>query len=77
MPWLLLDDEGRLWVQDYLAFPDEAPVWSVFDARGFLVAGVAVPLGFEITYVGSDTVVGRWRDALDIEHVQVYDLIRP
>jgi len=72
--WLLVDGNGRLWVHDYLAFPDETPTWSVYDPDGRLVAEVSTPVGTALTYADSDRVVGIWRDELDVEHVRVYEL---
>lgn len=36
---------------------------------------VELPLGFRPYVIGSDYVLGRWRDELGIEYVRVYDLI--
>lgn len=38
---------------------------------------IVPPDRFDLYEVGDDYVLGRWRDAFDIEHVQLYDLIKP
>jgi hypothetical protein len=38
---------------------------------------VDLPSGLDPTHIGSDFVVGTWRDDVDIEHVRVYDLVKP
>jgi hypothetical protein len=35
-----------------------------------------MPPRFRLLQVGRDVVIGVWRDDLDVERVQVYDLIR-
>lgn len=72
LPTVIWDSRGFLWVLDYVAFPDERPSWSVFDHEGRLVALVTLPLGVDLLYAGEESLVGLWRDALDVEHVQVF-----
>jgi hypothetical protein len=36
------------------------------------VAGAAVRVGFDLTFVGESTLVGVRRDDLDVEHVRVF-----
>ncbi|MCG8469541.1 MAG: hypothetical protein MJB57_15270, partial [Gemmatimonadetes bacterium] len=69
---LMIDEVGRLWVQSYLAFPDETPAWSVYGRDGRLLAEISGPVGFEITYADEGRVVGRWTDALGVERVRIY-----
>lgn len=38
---------------------------------------VDLPADLDPTHIGEDVIVGTWRDELDVEHVQVYDLIKP
>lgn len=75
LPWLLVDGMGRLWVLDYLAFPDETPTWIVYEPEGRLLAEVPTPVGLALTYADAERVVGIWRDALAVEHVRVYELV--
>lgn len=71
---LRVDAEGHLWVQDYLRPGEERARWTVFDPEGVLLGVVETPPRFRIYQIGSDFVLGRWTDELDIEHVQLYGL---
>ncbi|MCH8937306.1 MAG: hypothetical protein IIB90_16445, partial [Gemmatimonadetes bacterium] len=73
----LLDADKNLWVEDYRP-PSQGPIWyTVFDSSGTVVARIAIPLGVDITDVGSDYVLAVWKDELDLEYVQLYDLMKP
>ncbi len=74
---LLTDDEGNLWVRDYTVSGDEAVAWHVFNTSGEWMGGVRFPRGFEPTSIGHEYVLGILRDELEIEHVQMYDLVKP
>jgi hypothetical protein len=74
---LLLDKLGNLWVQDYLRPGDDKPVWDVFEPDGAQVATLNTPPGLHIYEIGVEYVLGKWQDELDVEHVQLYDLIKP
>ncbi|MFW6202523.1 MAG: hypothetical protein ACOC8B_08085, partial [Gemmatimonadota bacterium] len=73
---MLLDDEGRLWVEEYRRSDEGAGAWWVFDDEGRLRTGVAMPDGLRPMHVGEDAVVGVWRDSLDVEHVRVHRVVR-
>ncbi|HUF69704.1 MAG TPA: hypothetical protein VMM79_13755 [Longimicrobiales bacterium] len=57
--------------------PAEARTWSVVDSAGTYLGDVATPPGFLVHQIGDDWVLGIWRDQLDVEHVQLYDLLKP
>jgi len=71
------DPEGYLWVVQYRA-PWEVERHSalVFRVDGPLMGTVELPLGFEITEIGPDYVLGIWRDDLEVEYVRLYGLER-
>lgn len=71
---LIVDDEGSLWVEEYRRPTDEQPRWTVFDGEGVMLGEVTTPPEFRVFQIGSDFVLGRWTDELDIEHVQLYKL---
>jgi hypothetical protein len=72
---LMVDREGRLWVQEYRRpGEDTPPRWVVFDQGGRMVGIVDPPAGLRIYEVGADYILGRSRDAWDAEHVVVYGL---
>ena len=75
---LLVDVPGNLWVQDYRRPGDEdRGVWSVFGADGVQIAAVATAPGLHIYEIGEDYVLGKWLDELDVEHVMMYELVKP
>jgi len=68
----LVDDERNLWVAEYR----RSPRWAVFDPEGRLVGNVGTPQNGYVTHIGSDFVLGVWRDEMDVEQVRVYRLIK-
>jgi hypothetical protein len=76
---LLLDDAGNLWVEDYKP-PAERKLgssWAVFDATGDWLGQVEMPAGLLAYQIGSNFVLGLWRDAEDVEYVRLYELLKP
>jgi len=74
---LLVDAEGNLWVQEYQLSDDDGPAWTVFNPEGVMLGSVSLPTRFTVHEVGSDYVLGRWRDEMDAEYVQLYALMKP
>ena len=72
-----LDALGNLWVEEYDRPGDERGAWAVFDVHGTWLGPVEFPLGFDPLDIGADYVLGRWRDELDVDHVQLYELRKP
>jgi len=72
-----VDRVGNLWVEEYRRPRETLRRWAVFDARGVWLGTLSVPDRFVILDVGDDYVLGRWTDDLEIEHVQMYELIKP
>ena len=81
-----MDADGNLWVEvhedpaartasqyDRSAY---AAQWHVFDPDGQWLGVVQMPAGFRPTDIGSDYVLGTWQDDLDVEHVQMFELIK-
>lgn len=71
---LLVDDSGRLWVEDYRVPGDSDVTYSVFDGEGGLLGVVGIPPGLLVYEIGEDYVLGRWRDELDVEHIRLHEL---
>ena len=71
------DALGNLWVADYDPLVARAPRWSVFNAEGVWLGVVTTPEGFRPLDIGSDYVLGLWRDENDVEHVGMYQLVKP
>lgn len=74
---LNVDDLGNLWVRDYELDLDRSSTWTVFDASGQILGAVRMPAGFAVMHIGADFVLGVWHDDLDVEHVRLYELIKP
>ncbi len=72
-----MDREKNIWAQQYYLIADSTPPWTVFDSDGRLLGDVTFPDRFHTFEIGADYVVGVWWDELDVEHVQLYDLIKP
>jgi hypothetical protein len=71
---ILVDAAGRLWISEYY-HQFETPVrWAILDFDERNAASLTVPERFEIYDVGVDYVLGRWRDEIGVEYVQLYAL---
>jgi hypothetical protein len=73
----LVDGGGGLWVDGYNRPGDATHRWDVFDAEGRWLGALTMPLRFSPLDIGSDYVLGLWRDADDVEHVRMYELVKP
>ena len=75
---MLVDPSGAVWLELYRggSEQDRPQEWLVLDADGTWLGTVEVPDGFRVTDVTMETVLGVWRDEVDIEHPQVLRLTR-
>ncbi len=73
---IIVDANGNLWVSEYRRPGDEQPRWTIFDSEGVMLGEVETPTRFRIYEIGSDYVLGRGLDELDVQHIQIYDLIK-
>jgi hypothetical protein len=68
-------EEGHLWVTDAKAPSPGMPTeWRIHDLEGRPIATLRTPPDLHVLDEGPDWLLGRWRDALDIEHVRLYAL---
>ena len=72
---ILTDMSDHVWVREF-ALDGEDGVWRVFSPAGFLVARVVTPARLRVHEIGSDYVLGVWRDDLGVESVRMYALER-
>lgn len=72
---LMLESNGNAWVREY---GDSTKVqhWDVFDRSGRLLGAVDFPAGIDVFEIGSDYVLGRFRDQDDVESVRLYRFAR-
>ena len=73
---LKVDRDGNLWIAEYVVPDQPARRWVVFGPDGSVKGLVLVPARFTVYDIGRDWIVGVWRDELDVEHVQMYELAR-
>ena len=75
---MLVDPSGAVWLELYRgrSEQDRPQEWLVLDADGTWLGTVEVPDRFSVTDITMETVLGVWRDELDVEHPQVLRLSR-
>ena len=69
---MTMDAVGRLWVEEPKVTAEDPGSAAVFDPAGRLLGTVALPGNLRITEVGSDYLMGVWKDESDLEHVRMY-----
>lgn len=74
---VLGDAEGNLWVLDYSVRAGQESSWDVFDPRGRWLGTVRTPARFRVEQIGTNWILGVWRDAEDAERVRMYEVIKP
>ena len=74
---IVVDQIGNLWVEEYRRPSDTVRRWTVFSTEGAMLGTLSVPERFVIQDVGDAYVLGKWTDELEIEHVQMYELVKP
>ncbi len=72
-----VDRGGNVWVQQFEVPGEPERTWSVFDRDGAWLGDVAFPDRFRPLEIGDDYVLGRFGDELDVEHIQLWELIKP
>ena len=75
---IIADGAGHLWVREYNFHDEErpAPLWTVFDVQGQVLGLVETPKDLEIYEIGEDYILGKYRDELGVESVQLWPLDR-
>ena len=75
---LLVDPSGAVWLQLHrgTSEQDQPQEWQVLDADGTWLGTVGIPDRFTVSDITMETVLGVWRDELDVEHPQVLRLTR-
>lgn len=75
---LIVDPLGFVWIEKY--HPDtpagQPRVWLVFSSEGVWLGEIALPAAFELYEVTQSLLLGRARDELGVESVQVFALHR-
>jgi len=75
---LLVDAELNVWLKEGASGEDLRPrSWFVFSPEGVLLGRVAMPERFVAIEIGSDYVLGVWRDELRVPYVEIRRLVKP
>ena len=75
---VMADALHHLWVEEFEPPGEEQPgvLWTIFDPGGRVLGFVETPEDLEIYEIGEDYILGRTRDELDVEYVQLWSLDR-
>lgn len=69
---LVVSREGEMWVKEYRRPLDRGPdQWLVFHPTGALACRAATPAGSLLLDAGSDYIITRETDALDVEYITI------
>lgn len=71
---LLLDEIGRLWVQDF-ALAGEPQLWRIFSDEGVYLGELPIPAGLTVFEIGIDYVLGRTTDDFGVHRVELWEVI--
>ncbi len=76
---IFIDEEGRLWVSRFIPTTNQwsqEDAWHLLDSDGRPLARVPLPPRARLAAVRKDRVALIMRDALDVEHLRVFRLIK-
>lgn len=73
---MIADAAGDLWVAEYRAPGEEGTRWLVFNRLGRLLGPVDGPDRFRPFDIGNDYILGVRTDDLDVEHVEMYRILK-
>lgn len=71
-----VDADGNLWVMEPRVLPADPGSADLFDPAGKLLGKVAIPAGFSPSEIGSDYLLGVWKDDVGVEHVRMYGITK-
>lgn len=75
---VISDALDHLWVEEYEVPGEERDgvLWTVVDPGGRVLGFVETPEGLEVYEIGDDFILGRVKDELGVEYIQVWPLER-
>lgn len=75
---VLVEDDGTIWLRIWRApwERNDPARWRVFDSSGAYLGIVTMPQGFELEAIQGGRLVGIHTDALEVEQVRVYGVVR-
>lgn len=71
-----VDRAGNLWIERFRLRWEAERRWDVLGPQGRFLGTVTVPGRLEVYQVGADFMLGRARDSLDVEQIQVWRLLK-
>jgi len=76
---MTVDGDGNIWLRTGRHFPPEAPSpeWTVISNEGVLLGTLSLPPALEPLQIGSDFILGVWKDELGVEYIRLYGLDKP
>lgn len=73
---LVLDREGNLWVKRGPGREARTDDYLVFGRTGKLLGSVTTP-ALRVLEIGSDYILGVYRDELEVQYLQLYEIVKP
>lgn len=73
---VVVDRLDHLWVQDFNPTGDGSITWVVFEPSGEALGRIETPPGLEVYEIGEGYLLGRSRDELGVDYVQLWPLTR-
>ena len=67
---------GRLWIREPLGADTMTHRWTVVDSAAVPLAVIDMPVVFDVHVIADDHVLGRWRNADEVNFVHLYELER-
>jgi hypothetical protein len=74
--WVSVDPLGWIWAELFHPPYDMTSLWMLFDEDGVARGTLELPADLQVTDIGADYILGRWRDELGVEYVRRYRLER-
>jgi hypothetical protein len=71
---LAVDVDGNVWAQVARGSTQPPTTWVILSPDGTALGTVETPVGLAIHHIGTDFVLGVWRDADRAEHIRRYRL---
>lgn len=73
---ILVDSEGNLWVGEYDPLDASSTRFAIFGPDGYPLGAIDLPAALQLFEIGSDYLLGLWKDDLEVEHIRLYRLER-
>ncbi|HEX9729111.1 MAG TPA: 6-bladed beta-propeller [Gemmatimonadales bacterium] len=67
---------GDVWIREQAVDADGTRMWIVIDSTGLAAATIQLPHRFDVHSIGPDWVLGRWRNADDVNFIRLHRITR-